>query len=252
MKKVETERTVVLSDTHFPYQDDKAITAALEFVKYTKPQRIILNGDIPDHYGISRFSKEPERKLSLQREVDEVRNFLRQLRETAPKAEIIWLEGNHEVRLRHFLMDRAPELYYLDDLQIEKLYRVSEYKVEYVRANSRGATYDVGPIKVGHYNVARKWSGWSAKELVLGKFTSVVHGHVHRLGSFYHRANGKQYIGQEGGCLCMLDPEYLDDCDWQQGIVLIQKVTNSKRFFVTEVPIIEGRILYDGREFGEE
>ena len=57
---------VVISDIHFPYQDDKAIKAALDFIKTNPVDTIILNGDILDFYDVSSFDKDPDRINSLQ------------------------------------------------------------------------------------------------------------------------------------------------------------------------------------------
>jgi len=249
MIRVETERTLVLGDTHFPFQDDTAISAAIDYLKYIKPERVILNGDLNDFYALSKFSKDPERSLRLQEEIDVTVEFLQRVRKAAPQSDIVWNEGNHEVRMRHFLSDKAPQLAYLRSLQMESLMEVERFGIRYNRANARGAVVDVGLVSVGHFDICRKHSADTAQALVNARFGTVVTGHVHRLGAYYKRAGGKLFAGFEGGCLCDLEPEYLDDCDWHHGMVLIEKTKDKPRYFVNMIPILGGDILFEGRIF---
>lgn len=86
---------VVISDIHFPYQDDKAIKAALDFIKTNPVDTIILNGDILDFYDVSSFDKEPDRINSLQKEIDMAQKFFKKLRTIKPDARIVFIKGNH-------------------------------------------------------------------------------------------------------------------------------------------------------------
>ena len=86
---------VVLSDIHFPYQDDKAIKAAFDFIKTNPVDIIILNGDILDFYDVSSFDKDPDRINSLQKEIDMATKFFKKLRTIKPDARIVFIKGNH-------------------------------------------------------------------------------------------------------------------------------------------------------------
>lgn len=212
---------VVLGDFHVPFHDERAIQKVLKYVDYAKPKHIILNGDICDMYSVSKYEKDPDRVSSLQDEVDQTIELLADIRRCAPRAEVIWLEGNHEVRLRRFLNTSASELSSLRSLEIPSLFELSKLKVKYIEARYRGAYTNIGgSIIVGHHDVCRKWSSESVRALVMSGFGNYIHGHSHRLGAFFHRANGVQYFGYEGGCLCSLEPHYIDDCDWQQGFIV--------------------------------
>lgn len=247
MEKVSTSRTLIAGDIHFPFQDDKAVAKMLDFAKYFKPHRMILNGDIPDHYSISRFDKDITRKNDLQAEVDATIPFFDDLRRAVGRnCDIEWLEGNHEIRLRNFL---PAAIKTLRSVQMESLYETERFGIKYVRANARGASVKVGKISVGHFDIVRRHSADTAQALVTTQFGSVIQGHTHRLGKYYHTAGGDEYVGVESGCLCSTKPSYLDSVDWQQGLVVIHKVVDKSRFFIVDVPIVGGDILYDGRLF---
>ena len=86
---------IVLSDIHFPYQDDKAIKATLNFIKINPVDTIVLNGDILDFYDVSSFDKDPSRINSLQKEIDMANKFFSQLRKLHT-GRIVFIAGNHD------------------------------------------------------------------------------------------------------------------------------------------------------------
>lgn len=86
---------VVVSDIHFPFQDDNAIKAFFKFLKEHTVDTVILNGDIMDCYDVSRFDKDISRINSLQKEINLVNKFFSRIREIKPEAKIIFIKGNH-------------------------------------------------------------------------------------------------------------------------------------------------------------
>jgi predicted phosphodiesterase len=113
---------LLISDLHIPYHSIDAITAALDYGKKENINTILINGDLIDFYGCSRFEKDP-RKRSIKHEFDTTKEFLRILRATFPKAIIYFNKGNHDVRYEHILMAKAPEIfddpYYSLDARLE-------------------------------------------------------------------------------------------------------------------------------------
>ena len=52
-----TKRVVVLSDLQIPYQDNKAVDATLDFIRYYKPDQLWCVGDELDAPEPSRWNK---------------------------------------------------------------------------------------------------------------------------------------------------------------------------------------------------
>lgn len=250
--KQKTIVTIVGGDTHFPYQDDKAIEVFLSVIEDIRPERIILNGDIADVLALNRFSKDPSKALQLQEEIDQTKDFLKSVSKLASRrgkedSQVQWILGNHELRWMKFLNDKAPVFAYLDKLEFEAIYDTRELGIEVVRPKGGSGAYTkVGLVSVGHFDHVRKHSGWTAKALVESRFETVVQGHVHRLGEFYVTTAHGVYAGFEGGCLCDLTPEYVTDPNWQQGFTVITQLENSNRFYVQLVPILGGECLFNG------
>jgi hypothetical protein len=82
-------KVLMLSDIHFPYQNDDALFAALEYGLQKEVDTIWLNGDTMDIYSLSKFDKDP-RKRNFKYEIDLTRKFLKGLRAMFPKALIIF------------------------------------------------------------------------------------------------------------------------------------------------------------------
>lgn len=148
---------IVLSDIHFPYHDNKAIKAALQFMKNHPVDTIILNGDILDFYDVSSFDKDPDRINSLQKEIDLATKFFGQLRKIKPGARIVFVKGNHSSRLERYLK-KHPELYSLEALKLPNLLKLNDYNIEY---KDRG--FKLGSLKIIHGDMVRKFSAYTAR-----------------------------------------------------------------------------------------
>lgn len=254
-KAITYDETIVASDIHFPFQDSAAVRLWLavvaarykEAIKNKRKFRIVLAGDIVDFYTISKFSKDPTRQESLQDELDACVDFLIKLRQIAPLAEIVFVEGNHEARLRNYIISNAGELASLRDMTVERQLRLAELGMTYVNSKGRTAYYMVGDIAVGHWKNCNQNSGYTATNILAKRGVSVAQGHVHRLAVIHRTLLGGRVLkGIETGCLCDLNPEYDESPDWQQGFVIIRELSNG----ITDAQAIQingGVCVLDGR-----
>ena len=82
---------------------------------------------------------------------------------------------------------------------------------------------------------------------------SLLQPHVHRVGAHYKtRHDGKMYVGIEMGCLCDLNPEWMQDPNWQHGFVVIHKKKGRNRFYLQPIHIVEGAFLFGGKRYGRK
>jgi UDP-2,3-diacylglucosamine pyrophosphatase LpxH len=247
MARIDRRMHVVASDIHAPFQDRAVVNLLLRFIRDHKPGYVHLLGDIVDCYQISRFSKDPLRKENLQDELDAGRRFLQRVRDAAPRSRIIYSEGNHEKRLTKYLRSTAPELAGLRCLQLPELLSFDELGVKY---RSEQNPYRVGSLLFTHGQVVRKWAAWSAKGHWEKFGCCVIHGHTHRLGTFYHRDIDDTYGAWENGCLCDLNPEYVVAPDWQHGWSVVW--SDKEYFHVEQIIVVKGRFNYHGRMHGRK
>lgn len=213
--RLKDKKVYVASDIHFPFQDDKAVEAFIEDCYLYQPNVIVLNGDLMDFYKLSRFSKDPKGR-DPEEEIDMCREFLGDLRQACPNAEIYYTIGNHETRLTKYILDNAPYIVGLVE-NVFDLLKVDEFGV--VGCSSL-LVNDTFMFKHGT-RLGNK-SGLSAMKELEAHYLSGATGHTHRLAKFTTRKSGKRFVWFETGCLCTLDPEYMVQPDWQQGYVVIQ------------------------------
>ena len=241
--KTRPEMHVVLSDQHIPHQDPIVEDLSIQFVKEHRPAVIHLLGDIMDFYPLSRFDKDPARIDDLQSDIDATIRYFQRLRSVAPRAQIIYSEGNHEARLRKYLWSNAKELAGLSSMKFEKLTCLEEFKIKWVDSMH---PYMVGKLLFIHGDLVRRWSAASAKGHYDKYGCCVIHGHTHRQGSFYHTTMGGTYGAWENGCLCSLKPEYCISPDWQNGWSTVW-FADRGFFHVEQVCVVKGQYVYHGR-----
>ncbi len=174
--------------------------------------------------------------------------------------EKVFVEGNHDDRLRRFLWQRAPELVPLNTLTLPGLLRLEQRRWSYIPyydpVNTSGAPgfYRSG-ILVMHGLFARRWSGASAQAHHQRFGGSGVHGHTHRMGVFQHRTFTEQgqQIWFEAGCKCSLEPSYMPGPDWQNGFVAGRVWEDgdklNPRFDFSLAQIHNGKLTWEGQLF---
>jgi hypothetical protein len=239
-----------VTDEHFPYQDEKARQVALKVVEEFDPDAVVCGSDGIDFYQLSHFDKNPERvKLGLQDEIDLWKKGMVEWKSAAPKAKFHFLKGNHEDRLRKYLW-RNPELFDLDVLKLETILELSKYGIK--NTNFEEIIF-LDRLVVKHGDCIRKGAGASSRaELERERYSiSVLTGHSHRGGSVLVSTREGFVQGQEGLCLCKLDPEYVQHPDWQHGIVLFNVTKDAVNFEPVPIRSFRDRKLaiWRGKEF---
>lgn len=176
--------TVVVPDIQYPYHDQLALTKVLRVIKDLQPDAILQIGDGIDFPQVSRWSKGTagEYATTLQEHIDGfVGDFLKPVRQAAPKASFVWLEGNHDARLQDFVKQYAAPLGPLRALEMQSLFGLDELAIDYVK----------GPIRVGtntyavHGHESGGYSGkpqaWELKFVSrYGSDKNVLFGHTHQ------------------------------------------------------------------------
>lgn len=258
MQRVSVDRTLVYGCLHSPFQDKAAEETLLDFVKYWKPNRIIQNGDIDDLWAASRWYKRPERKHMLQDEADAGVLHSLAIRKAAGKnCEIIRNWGNHEFRYDRYLaengewlLEHLPRVW--DDMRFEKMFGLEDAKIIPNRGKlGNYARTRLGKITIGHFELTRKNSAYTEAALVNDNGISLVTSHSHRKGVFYKTLlDGTVLQGVGTGCLADVDQvDYIENPNWQQGFVIIENISGKDRYHITDLPIVGGDLLYDGRLF---
>jgi len=209
-------------DRHGEFEHKKAIKEFIAEIKISKPDVVVLTGDILDFYAVSRYLKDG-RVHTVQKDVDGASWFLDDVRDAAP-GEVHLEEGNHERRLRKYILRNAPELFELEELSVPSLLDLDERGIVW---HPETEDHFIDGILYRHGEYVRKQVGWSARIHCQEYGESVCVGHCHRLGRCHereaNRATGEEFVGIEAGCLCTDEAarDYRHRPNWCRGFVKI-------------------------------
>jgi hypothetical protein len=215
-------------------------------VRKVKPHTLVINGDVNDFFQLSRFNTGHEREDFLQLEIDAANAIRQRFRKAAPNARLIETEGNHDNRIRSYVVKNAKALHSLRVLDPAALFDHDKLDIQWFP----GAGFRLRPsFLVKHGTLVRGESAATAKAELASAGISGVSGHTHRLGT-YRRAGYQTKQWTEGGCLCRLDPDYITgQPNWTQGLVVGQFSTKTDSFVVEEVQAMDGKLVWGGKHF---
>jgi len=199
---------VFLSDIHLPFEIN--LSGIMKYIKDFKPDQIILGGDIIDAantFGIDGWTADKVQSDGLPaftRDVKLLRKLLSSLQKVAPKARIVYLEGNHEERYRRPL-SRYPEL-----LQGKfDLVKESGFNGKWIPYGDYDSFYKVGDCLFTHGTI---YPDAHAKKMAMAYLPNkVVYGHIHDFQSYTTHNGDPRKPGRyalTSGCLCGRLPDY--------------------------------------------
>jgi len=224
MQKVK-DRLFTISDIHVPYHNKAATKVALEYIKHERPQVVNINGDAIDFYAISRYSRDPKRRQGIDEELDGFAEFLSEVRDAAPKARIMFVLGNHEIRWNKYLRDHAPELDGSKRFSLGEALQLEKFKITLAPS---GFIFGNCYLVHGDGLMGSK-AGTTVTKWMDRYMASCVVGHIHRLAIVHRRtAANERLFGVETGTLSLLDPGYemTSYADWQVGFSSLTRYTN--------------------------
>lgn len=243
------KRALVWPDTHTPYESKEAVETAICALRGYAPDELIVLGDFFDCYKISAYSKDPDRLLSFKEEIVYGREMLGKIATTAKKANkncrLIFLMGNHEVRLHKYIAQQAQELHGF--LKPKDLFGLQDWDVR-----NYGDYYEFGMIQVSH---DFGYSGNHAHMKAASMFgSSVVNGHTHGAGvTYFGTGNRKKHVALSSGWLG--DSEYTDythkkhtERNWIHGVSTLALLSDGMTH-VQFHPILNGNTYIDGKVY---
>lgn len=207
----------------------------LETAKRVQPNRIVLNGDIFDLPEFGRYSVDP-REWDVVGRIKWVHKFLAELRNSAPNAQIDFIEGNHEYRLLRHLSEATPAMKaILSDLHgwtVADLLGLTKFEVNYV-APADLATFTTSDAKAEvkrnfliindfliahHFPEGRNFGlpGWNG------------HHHTHEVSTGYSPMHGS-YEWHQLGSGHKREASYCNGEKWTNGFLLVHADTVAKR-----------------------
>lgn len=240
--EVKGTKFLILCDVHIPYQDNEALTVAINEGVRQGCDAVILNGDALDCHMISDFVKDP-RKRKFKDELYAMRQFVDTLRGQFPNAHIYYKEGNHEERYWRYMRIKAPELFDIDAFDFASLCHLDKHNITWIDGKSK---LNIGKLSIFHGHEFGKQflpSVNVARGLFMKTKVSALCGHHHQTAEHNERdANGKFITCWGVACLSELSPDYNPYSRYNHGFAIVTKGANGS-FSVHNYRIHEGQIL---------
>lgn len=280
------ERILVLPDMQAGYfrgehglvslHDEEAIDAVLALVVDYQPTKIVMVGDNMDGAEFGTYRITPAYMFTTQETINYLGTLMARLRWAAgDECEIIWIEGNHEVRLPNYMIDNARAAFTLRQanptpedwpvMSIPHLCRLGDQGVTYLPGYPASEYWLTDDFKIIHgYKVK---AGSTAHAYLADEKINVIYGHIHRIEMAYKsipmRAGPLDVMAASPGCLAkttgvvpstkggtdldgrpIVKPE-----NWQQGIALVE-IHPDKTWDYEQIRIRNGRLWWDHRQYG--
>lgn len=256
-----------------PFHDRRCLDIDLQVIREVDPEIIIVLGDFLDMPNWSKkFIRSPEFVNILQASLNEGHWWLRSMREIAPEAKIIYIQGNHEERLPRFQKRSVKAAYGVkpatateddpDLMSVENLLDLQSLGIEWVGQYPDGGYWINDNLIAEHGDTTSSVSGKSAGKVLDDARESHVFGHTHRVESAtktaYPKNGPKVYRATSLGCQVYLDnngteaPGNKKKQDWQNAVGIVHYQPGNGYFSVSPQLIYDGKMIYDGKLYEGE
>lgn len=233
---------LVMPDLHIPYHDRPAVMATIECGLEAKADVVLLNGDTADFHSVSFWQTDP-RQRDLKGELKAVRQFLYSLRKTFPKARIIYKLGNHEERWIRFIIQKAPEIYGLEEIGFGPLLHLGEHRIELVEDKRLVRLGDLNVLHGHEYRFSISNPVNPARGIFLRCKAHALASHFHQVSHHSEKTvEGGSIATWSTGCLCNLTPDYAPYNAWSHGFAIVKVAANNK--FTVENKVIKNGVVY--------
>ena len=253
------ERAVIVSDWQIPYEDPAAVRALMQYIGSRPPDLIVVLGDFWDFPQLTtKFVRRHTEPGSLEADLLRGREYLIEMQTLALGAPIIFIEGNHEERLRRYIEEQAPAIRdFLDTggpLDLPTLIDPEDkVGMEYYGPYGEAWTYLSFVFKHGDHT-----GPYAAHKELVAEGSSGMSGHTHRFEVAARTDRGGAHAWYSIGCMCYtkglrMPPGTVEGRnrvrDWQQGFAEV--VWDEGIFNVYPIIITSGSFIGpDGERYG--
>lgn len=221
------KRLGVFGDVHIPFHDNIALEAMFNRFEEENVDSILINGDLLDFYQLSFHEKDP-RQVHFKNEIEAGKEFLAYIRARFPDIPIYYITGNHENRFERYLRIKAAELLDIDECRLDVILHVAEYRIEVIPFRSKVV---FGDYTIEHGDKIPGAGGVvPARTLLMRLKSNSIVNHFHKSSESSQRVFG---VGEPTmikayslGCLCDLNPEYMEINEWNHGFAIMKKLNN--------------------------
>lgn len=240
---LDVKRWLIISDIHVPYFDKRAVETCFEFAD-GQVDGVLINGDGIDCYQLSNFCKDP-RKMKPKDEIAAWMRFLDAVQSLHGLKRVIWKEGNHELRLGRYLLQKAPELFEMEQFSWNEICNLDERGIQWL------GTFN--PIRHHHLTIlhGHEWGNRfsnpvnQARGAFLRANDCTLEGHGHRTSHHTETTlRGRNVSCWSIGCLCNMKPEYRPLANkWNHGFACLVASKDPDKWKVENYRVIDGKVV---------
>lgn len=265
---------VIVGDQQAPFYDEKLDLLFRAWLQENQPAEGVLLGDTADFPDISRHPFDPESNATVNQCIQSAVDLLVGYVDASPDTRWTKLVGNHDARLRDYVLQQARELYKVARgrlpgeeeqpplLSLDNVLRLPELGIELIDPHG---PWDHGQHSLSPYLAVRHtWPRKKSGSATLDEFNySVVVGHTHSQ-SFTEKTrydmngmNPTVLAAVEAGCMCSVErierdgrwwPNFVTRPNWQQGFATAT-IWNDGKFKVDLAQYVNGVLLYRDQRF---
>lgn len=177
-------KIAILSDIHFPFENQKVIKAFLDFIAEFKPEHIVLNGDVWDFFSHSKYPRThnlftPKEEERIARERNE--KLWIDIKTRCPNAKCIQNLGNHSVRPLKRILETVPTMEHWIENYFEQLLTFDGVETNFDIRHE----IEIAGILIFH--------GYRSQLGAHRDYTlrNCVNGHTHRGGAVFRQVRGE-------------------------------------------------------------
>ena len=232
-------KILVVADIHIPFHSKKNIETTFQYAKKRNIDCIIIDGDLLDCYSVSRFNKDIP--ITIADELKVLHSFFDYIRKMFPRTKIIYKEGNHDERWKHYIDKHREQFGNIPEFSLEYLSHCGKYNIECVKDKR---VIQAGKLYIIHGHEIFSGSGAVnvARNIRLKTNDNVLFGHFHRTQDDFTRTISDSLIGSWAiGSLCGLSPLYMPINNWNNGFAIVN-LEDGGMFEVENKKIVNGEI----------
>lgn len=244
---------LAIPDSHIPFEHKRAYGLMLDAAETLNggrgPVGILIGGDFGDFYAVNQHGRYAGSEVFLRKEVAAVNGRLDELDERWPRAEKVFLQGNHEFRFERYLDAKAPDLFGL--VSTESILKFDRRKKWKYVPYGPGQLVRIGGSKLFARHEPLAGGVLPAHGTVVKAGCSVLYFHTHTAqSSQVVMANGDTHIGVSVGWLG--DPDHWafsyvkGHHQWSHGFGIVTVLPDGN-FFVETARIIDWKTQVNGK-----
>lgn len=234
-------KVLVLNDIHIPFHDPEALAIAIESGVERGVNMVLLNGDIMDHYALSKFIKDPKRR-DFPAEIRAGKKFLSGLRKTFPKAQLVYRWGNHEERFNVYMRIKCMDFCGVEEFEWGNIFGLHELKIDLVKTQCSIRLGKLNTLHGHEYPHGISSPVNAARGIFMRAKGHVLIGHHHQSHTHQEQTIDQHEIATFSvGCLCDKHPEYARFNNWGHGFAFVT-VDKDGAFSVENKKIIKGKV----------